>query len=749
MAWVRRFDELRSADSAVAGGKGAQLGELVRAGFPVPPGFVLVADAFRACVDPVAVGEAVREALAAADDPEQLQRCHQRLAELVHRGGVSAEIRSAVEDAYRALGDTARVAVRSSATAEDSPLTSFAGMNESYTDVAGTEDLLARVVDCWASLYTPRSLVYRAAHGIDEEPAMAVVVQRMVAPDRAGIAFTADPASGERSTMVVEAAYGLGGAIVGGRVRPDHYEVAKDGLRVVRADVGAKERKLVHGPGGDREVPVPPEESRRRALDDGELRALSELLVRVEEHFGCPQDVEWAIEAGTIHLLQTRPITALSRREPGRILVSGHGAAPGVADGPARIVRSPGEAARLRPGDVLVAPTTAPDWLPILRRASAVVTDTGGITCHAAIVSRELGTPCVVGTGDATAALRDGAVVTVDGGGGTVREGAAPEPSGGAAPAASATTTEAATAVEPLATRIMVNLALPEEAERVAALPVDGVGLLRAEFLLTDALGGTHPAAAIAERGAEPVVARLEESLRAIAEPFHPRPVLYRTADFRSNEFRDLRGGDVHEPSENNPMIGFRGCFRYVRSPVLLRAELAAVARVRERFRNLHLMIPFVRTRWELEACLREVDGSPLGTDRGLRRWIMAEVPSVVHWLPEYVRLGVDGVSIGSNDLTQLVLGTDRDSELCAPLFDEGDPAVLDAVRGIIGAARRAGVPSSLCGQAPSHDPEYAERLVRWGITSISVNPDALGGVRRAVARAERALVLEAARARI
>jgi pyruvate,water dikinase len=399
-------------------------------------------------------------------------------------------------------------------------------------------------------------------------------------------------------------------------------------------------------------------------------------------------------------------------------------------------------------GDVLVTRMTSPDWVPIMRRAAAIVTDAGGMTSHAAIVARELGVPCVVGTHDATRVLTTGMLVTVDGSAGTVTAGASARE--GAAAALAATDNwparQRAEAKLVTATRVYVNLGEPDLATHVARKDVDGVGLLRAEFMMLAALEHTHPRAFLKTQSGDEFVKRMAESLRVFAQAFNPRPVIYRTMDFRSNEFRNLKGGKPFEPEEANPMIGYRGCFRYTREPDLFVLELRALAEVRRDFENLHLMIPFVRTGHELETCLKLLDESPLGGDPHLERWIMAEVPSVVYWLAKYVEMGITGVSIGSNDLTQLMLGVDRDSELFGSAYDERDPAVLDAIKSIIMECRRLGITCSICGQAPSVHPEYAERLVEWGIDSISVNVDAIERTRRNVASAEERLLLERAR---
>jgi pyruvate,water dikinase len=497
-------------------------------------------------------------------------------------------------------------------------------------------------------------------------------------------------------------------------------------------------------------------------LSREEAERIAALALQVQEHYGFPQDVEWAVAAGQLWLVQTRPITTLREGAAGtpasgtthadaEPLVRGLAASPGRASGRVRVLRTPRDGGQLQDGEVLVAPLTNPDWMPTVRRASALVTDSGGITCHAAIVARELGVPAVVGTRSATTVLGNGTEVTVDGDTGRVLPGRLP---GTARPTAVAPAVlptavrPTGVAAEVTATALHVNLADPAQAEAVAALPVEGVGLLRAELLLTRALSGQHPSALIARGEAQQVVAALAEGIGTIARAFGTRPVVYRTADLRSNEFRGLSGGEDFEPVEDNPMIGYRGCYRYVHDPSFFLLELEALARVREEWPSVAVMIPFVRTRWELEACLQLIDAAPLGRQRGLRRWVMAEVPSVAHWLPEYIGLGVDGVSIGSNDLTQLVLGVDRDSAELTELFDEADPAVLAVIDAVIRTAGKAGIPSSLCGQAPSRRPSFVEHLVRAGITSVSVEPAAVGATRHALAAAERRVLLDSARGR-
>ena len=771
-ALVVDLADVNRANLPVVGGKGANLGEMLHADLPVPPGFVVTVAAYEKSREAAGVGARIDALLRTVDvdDTAALQRVSAQLRDVLLTTPLPAELVRAVDEAYARLaartpdGGEPVVAVRSSATSEDTADFSFAGMFESVLGVRGHNALTDAIRRCWASTFGARVLYYRLSRHMPAEMPVAVVVQRMIPSIKSGVMFTADPATGEAEHVVIEAAWGLGEVVVGGQVTPDHYVVDKHTMAVVERQIAAKEFLLEAVPGGGtRHVDLDHDPRGNGAVLTGvELTALVRLALASERHYGAPQDMEFAIDQSGVFVTQTRPITTLPRAKGDTAdasattptpsatpsgtqapLVRGLGASPGAATGRVRVLAKIEQSAQLQPGEVLVATMTSPDWVPLMRRAAAIVTDAGGMTSHAAIVSRELGIPCVVGTRTATRTLRDGMQVTVNGKDGTVLAGAvhladaAPKPMRAAAGGVASPIT---------ATRVYVNLGEPERAAEIAARDVDGVGLLRAEFLMMSALQGVHPRELIERDQTDGFVRRMTDGLTTIASAFAPRPVIYRAMDFRTNEFRGLEGGERHEPVEANPMIGYRGCFRYTREPDLFQLELLALAEARRANPNLHLMLPFVRTGWEVRRCRALIDDSALAGSAGLELWVMAEVPSVVSWMDEYVKHGVTGVSIGSNDLTQLVLGVDRDSELLAQFYDERDRAVLDAIHAIIARAHSLGITASICGQAPSVHPTFAAQLVEWGIDSISVNADAIERTRRNVAAAEQRLLLTAAR---
>jgi pyruvate, water dikinase len=765
IAVTRPFSDLSCAEVDYAGGKGANLGELTRAGLPVPPGFVIGAPAYAAFCEESGLRSRLEEVLGELDieDGAALEVAAADARRAVLEAPMPADLQDAIVSAYRDLAgaDTDRaVAVRSSATAEDTASASFAGMNETFLNTRGADAVIDAVKRCWGSLFGARTIYYRGQRGFSQaEMDIAVVVQVQLASTRSGVMFTVDPASGEREQLVIEGSFGLGEAVVSGSVSPDRYVVRKSDLAITTRSVRPKELVIEAAPGGGTQTrELSSEESMRPVLNDQEVIQVARLGVAIEAHYGAPQDTEWSFDPdGNVWMLQSRPITTIAASDhapardgergnglAGEVLVRGLGAAPGSASGAVRLLANPHDTEAFHDGEVLVAHMTTPDWVPLMRKAAAIVTDSGGMTCHAAIVSRELGIPCVAGTGDATQKLRDGEIVTVDATHGTVVEGVAPEQRESAGPAIA---TIVGAGVPVTATRLLVNLSEPSQVEHTAALDVDGVGLLRAELMVIEALDDTHPKQLIEEGRTEEFIQRMADALTIFAAGFAPRPVTYRTIDFRTNEFRGLRGGERFEPQEANPMIGYRGALRYIAEPEVFALEMQAVRRVWDAgHTNFHVMLPFVRTAAELECCRALIAESGLLQRRGFELWIMAEVPSVLFNLERYAKLGIAGISIGSNDLTQLMLGADRDSEVLATTFDERDPAIIDYLSQLIPRARELGLRTSICGQAPSVHPEYAELLVRLGIESISVSVDAVDRTRRLIAAAEQRVLLDAAR---
>ncbi len=759
---TRPFEELSREDVLYAGGKGANLGELTKAGLPVPEGFVVGAPAYAAFCDGAGLRERITGSLADldVDDAAALTRAADRVRHLVEEEPIPAAVETAIREAYETLAadDEADppVAVRSSATAEDTEAASFAGMNETFLNVRGADNVVDAVRRCWASLFGGRTIFYRAKKGFGQaDMDIAVVVQRQVPATRAGVMFTIDPSSGARDRLVIEGSFGLGETVVAGRVSPDRYVVDKETLTILTREV--KRKEVVIEPiadGGTVTRELSPAEAKRPVLTDEEARELGELGRRIERHYAAAQDTEWAYDPdGMAWILQSRPVTAAGAVEAAgpsapegehQVLLRGLGAAPGSASGTARVLTSLADAGQLDDGDILVTHMTAPDWVPLMRRAAAIVTDSGGMTCHAAIVSRELGIPCVVGTSEASRKLRNGEVITVDATRGLILEGVVKDLE---EPAPVQVAAAAAGGPPVTGTQLLVNLSEPSQVERATALEVDGVGLLRAELMVIEALDGKHPRTLLAEGREQEFVDKMAAGLTTFAEGFAPRPITYRTIDFRTNEFRGLKGGSEFEPEEANPMIGYRGALRYTQEPDLFGLELDAIRRVwATGHRNLHVMLPFVRTPSELAKCRALIEQSGLLEPPDFELWIMAEVPSVLFHLGRYAELGIAGISIGSNDLTQLMLGADRDSELLADLFDERDEAVVSYLEMLITRARELGLRTSICGQAPSVHPEYAELLVRAGIDAISVNLDVVDRARRLIASAERRVLLEATR---
>ncbi len=751
--YVVWFSQVDKDDGDTVGGKGANLGEMTKAGFPVPPGFIVTVPAYWQFLIANKLQEKIEKELNGLDvsNSDVLEKTASAIQKLIIDAQFPQNIANEVVKAYLSLNDNVfrhtYVAVRSSATAEDLPAASFAGQQATFLNVYGEADLVEKVKEAWASLFTARAIFYRVTNKFDHfKVGIAVPVQKMVASEKSGIMFTVDPVTNDKTKIVIEAIYGLGELIVQGSVTPDHYEVNKKELTILSKQPHTQERMMTKKGKGNQEVSLSKEEGSHQKLSDEEIIQIATLGKKLEHHYFFPQDSEWAIEKGTIYLVQTRPITTLgkelitqnsmTRAQQKEILLKGDPASPGIASGPVKKLASPKEINKIIAGDVLVAEMTNPDYVPAMRKAVAIVTERGGRTSHAAIVSRELGIPCVVGAKDAKKTLHDGNIVTVNGSTGEVFRG-------GFKPNLTKLTNVPNLTNKKIntATHVYVNLAEPDRAKSISKMHVDGVGLFRAEFMMAQI--GTHPRKFIEDKKEDLFISQLSAGMLSICEAFHPRPVVYRASDFRTNEFRGLKGGDKYEPREDNPMLGYRGAARYIADPRVFELELEAIKRVRNKHncKNLSLMIPFVRTPKELLEVKKIVTGAGLSRSSTFHLWMMVEVPTNVILIDKYLDIGIDGVSIGSNDLTMLLLGTDRDNSEVAGDFSEMDEAVLWALERTIRACAKRGVTSSICGQAPSDYPVLVEKLVSWGITSVSVNSDVVDQVRDTIAEAEKKLV--------
>lgn len=763
--FVKWFADLGKEDIPIAGGKGANLGELKNAGIPIPNGFVVTADAYYHFLDETGIRAFLEKEMKGLDpeDNKKLNQISRELKKKIMSSEMPEEISKDIKDFYAKLGGFP-VAVRSSATAEDLPDASFAGQQATYLNIQGPADVVDAVQKCYASLYEARAIYYRIINNFDHmKVGIAVPVQLMVQSDVSGIMFTVDPVGQDPDNLVIEAGYGLGEAIVSGSVTPDRYVVSKQNLTITDKEINTQDWKIVRDPkGGDKHVDVPKDlKSAPKIMYDDSILELAKLGIKIEQHYGKPQDTEWAIENGKVYFVQSRPITTLGKKDEASaeessdsdtvapdkadVILKGAAASLGLAFGPVKIIHSPSEIDKVLEGDVLVTEMTTPDFVPAMRRAAGIVTDTGGRTCHAAIVSRELGIPCVVGTGTATSTLKQGQMISVDGAKGLVYQGKVavkhtPEQVIGASQPGNPAYSEEAMVT---GTKVYVNLAEPHLAEKIAAMPVDGVGLLRAEFMIAEM--GEHPRAMVEDGRGQEYVDKLAEGLRTFAEAFSPRPVVYRATDFKTNEYRNLKGGDKYEPQENNPMIGYRGASRYIKEPDLFGLELQAIKKVRDEYdlKNLWIMIPFTRTLEEMRQCKRLVEEAGLYRGPDFKLWMMCEIPSNVILLEKFIDIGIDGISIGSNDLTQLTLGADRDNEELAKVFDERDESVQLSIEYVIKTCRRRNITCSICGQAPSVYPEITEMMVKAGTTSVSVTPDMIMATRKLIASVEKRIMLK------
>jgi len=769
MLW---FDEIGKEDVPLVGGKSASLGEMTsKTKVPIPYGFALTAQAYRLFLKKNGLDAKIADALKPLRDPNDtvtLQKVGAQIRKMINSAPVPKELEKVIVDAYHELASREKVkkpfvAIRSSATAEDLPDASFAGQQETYLNISGASQVVEKVRECFASLFTDRAIFYRVQKGFDHlSIALSAIVQMMCYSESSGVIFTIDPTNGDDSVVMIEANYGLGEYVVQGRVTPDDYYVDKKTLRITRKNIPTKTVMLVQKPeGGTEDKPVPDALKNRQVITDDEVIDLAKYALTIEQHYGRPMDIEWGLDkqTGKLLILQARPETVWSLKKgpleqkaavvtERKILVKGLPASPGLVAGKVHLIPSVEHVSEFQAGEILVTEMTAPDWVPAMKKAKAIIADSGGMTCHAAIVSRELGIPCIVGSKNGTQVLATGMEVTVDAKRGVVYEGIISE-AVNPQPQQIAFSGQSSFSEAPVTgTKILVNLGEPELAEKVAQLPVDGVGLLRMEFIVNDHIR-KHPMWLIETKHPEEFVDKLAEGLATFCRAFHPRPVVLRFSDFKTNEYAKLEGGEKYESAikEANPLLGFRGASRYTdpKYEPAFKLEIAAVKKVRNEMglKNLWCMIPFNRTVEEFVKVRDLIQSEGLRQDEDFKLWIMAEIPSNIILADEFCKAGVDGFSIGSNDLTMLILGADRDNEVLAPLFDERNLAVKRAIKGLIETAHQYGKTVSICGQAPSVYPEFTKFLVESGIDSISVNPDAVVQTKKLVAQVEQRLLLD------
>jgi len=756
---VMWFGDLRKTDIPLVGGKNANLGEMISAGLPVPPGFAV-------------------KTVTDKNDPKQYAEASKKIRRLIEKTSVPEEIANSVKSAYKKLNKKLNlkdvfVAVRSSATAEDLPDASFAGQQETFLNVKGADELVEKVVKCWSSLFTPRAIFYRNEKGFAHDKVfISVGVQKMVNSRAAGVMFTLNPVTGNTDEIVIEGNYGLGETVVSGAVNPDDFVVDKNTLKIKETRIARKTVQYIRDAktGETVHLDVPKDKQKQPCINEEEILKLAKLAKQIEQHYGKAQDIEWAIDKDLsfpkdVFIVQSRPetvwsaktmekVTQVEEKKPEeelKVAVKGLAAGKrGYGVGVAKVVLTPDEAAKvMQKGNILVTDMTNPDFVPFMKIASAIVTNKGGITSHAAIVSRELSIPCVVGTENATQVMKAGQEYTVDSRNGVIYEGILREATQAATTkgASVAATLVAADSVPVTATKIYMNLGVPEKIVDYKNLPFEGIGLMRIEFILASYIGD-HPLYLMDTGRGQEFVDKLAEGMATVARAIQPRPVVVRFSDFKTNEYRELKGGDKYEIVEANPMLGWRGCSRYISQwyQKAFRLECQAVKKCRQEWglKNVWVMLPMVRTVWEVKRCLDIMKEEGLERSRDFQVWFMAETPSIAILADEFSKF-VDGFSIGSNDLTQGILMIDRDSERLGQMgyFDERDPAVKRIIAHLIKVAHENGCTVSICGEGPSNLPDFAEFLVRVGIDSISVNNDAVVATKKHVASIEQKIILE------
>jgi pyruvate,water dikinase len=764
------FEEVQKEDIQLVGGKTASLGEMtVKTDVPVPYGFTTTAVAFQHFILNANLHPQIDSLLKEYTDPDDTATL-QKVGKAIRKAIVSAQmpddLKLAIKKAYKALclryGQLdSYVAVRSSATAEDLPDASFAGQQETYLNIKGADLVIEKIKECYASLFTDRAIFYRTQKNFNHlSIALAAAVQLMVFSQAAGVMFTLNVANGDLNTVLIEAGYGLGEYVVQGTITPDEYLVRKNDLVVIHKNIPRKPIQLVRkADGGTREIHVPEPLQDAQVLTDDQIIELTKYAIAIENHYDRPMDIEWGLDERTnkLWILQARPETVWTLKDASAakpediqildrsVLISGLPASPGVAVGRAHVIRSVADIHEFQSGEILITPMTAPDWVPAMRKAKAIITNSGGMTCHAAIVSRELGIPCIVGTSSkgqaATDVIVTGDQITVDATNGVVYRGAVQRV---LREDRLKVDLSLSTEVLTTQTKIFVNLGVPELAKKVAKLPCDGVGLMREEFIWASSIG-QHPLYLIDTGQSDVVIDRLADGIREICQAMYPRPVILRFSDFKTSEYKTLQGGEKYETEEPSPLLGWRGASRYYdpKYTEAFKLEVKAIIKVREEFglKNLWVMLPFVRTVDELRKILAIIESEGLQRGPSFKIWLMAEIPSNILLADKFNKL-VDGYSIGSNDLTMLILGCDRDNATVAHLFDERDLAVKRAIRHLIHVAHKAGKTVSICGQAPSvYGPEYIRFLIESKIDSISVNPDSVVQVRMWVADIEQTLL--------